>query len=195
MGAIMILIAALEHESPDDQQFMLNVYEQFKPIMFKTAWNVAGDPFVVEDLIQDSLVKLIPKVGTLREFSSCTLCAYIVYTVRNTAINYLKHQKVIDSHIVQYEFQDYEERVGNGDFTPEDLILMAEHKNEFSQIWMQFPDEDQALFKGKYVLELSDVDLAKQFNCKPSSIRMKLTRARRRALDLLGKGEWSHDKA
>ena len=45
--------------------------------------------------------------------------------------------------------------------------------------------EDRALLEGKYILGDSDEMLARTLHCKPSSIRMKLTRARRRALKLL----------
>lgn len=55
----------------------------------------------------------------------------------------------------------------------------------FKQGLGQLSAEDRALLEGKYILGDSDEMLARTLHCKPSSIRMKLTRARRRALKLL----------
>lgn len=41
------------------------------------------------------------------------------------------------------------------------------------------------VLEGRYFLELSDDELARQFGCKPGSIRVKLTRARRNALKIM----------
>ena len=42
---------------------------------------------------------------------------------------------------------------------------------------------------------MSDAELAEEFGCSPDSIRMKLTRARRRALEIMREGGVSYDPA
>ena len=49
--------------------------------------------------------------------------------------------------------------------------------------------QERALLEGKYILAQSDKELAADFKCKPDSIRMKLTRARRKLLDIMKRSE------
>ena len=54
-------------------------------------------------------------------------------------------------------------------------------------------ESDQLLLLGKYTMDMSDTELAQVINCKPSSIRMKLTRARRLFIEKLRGGGESNE--
>ena len=75
------------------------------------------------------------------------------------------------------------------DMSMEDLLLFKARISQLKEIWHELPEEDQLLLEGKYIWELSDKELAEDHGCKPDSIRMKLTRARRRALQHLSEKE------
>ena len=147
-----------------DEAFILWLYDEFKPIMFATAGKYMNNSSDREDLVQACLLKLIEKVDTLRGKNRNVLCSYIVYTIKNTAINHLKHQSIVNAHT-----------------------------NQLYKVWDQLSDEDRNLLEGKYILDQTDNQLATQFHCKPSSIRMKLTRARRKALQLIADKEEKND--
>lgn len=49
-------------------------------------------------------------------------------------------------------------------------------------------EEEKQLLYGKYLMDLSDAELAQMLGCKPSSVRMKLTRARRAFVEKLREG-------
>jgi RNA polymerase sigma-70 factor (ECF subfamily) len=138
-------------------------------------------------LLQDVLVKLIGKVSVLMTLERCKLVSYIVCTVRNTAINRLHHRTIVNHHIDGQELTedifpaDYEER------SVENTVLFSLQMEEFGRILALLPDSDERLLRGKYMLSLSDSELAEMLHCKPSSIRMMLTRARRKAYALLEK--------
>lgn len=71
---------------------------------------------------------------------------------------------------------------------PEEVALMNERIDEFGKVWMTLPEDTRTLLAGKYILGLSDTELAEQYGCNPNSIRMKLTRARRQALKIFQEG-------
>ena len=52
-------------------------------------------------------------------------------------------------------------------------------------MWVRLTEEEQLLLEGKYILGYEDGELAGMLGCKKDSVRMKLTRARRRALRLM----------
>ena len=128
----------LENESPDDREYILRIYERFNRIMYSTARKYTSD-LVAEDIVQDAMVKLIPKVSRLRGLERCTLAAYIVYTVRNTAKNYLRSQSVKSKHIVSTEPEDFDNYFDYTELLPEELILFSERKREFHDIWKNCP--------------------------------------------------------
>ena len=182
-----------ENENSNDQALMMSIYKQYSRLMYSIARKFSTNEAVVEDLVQDSVLKLIPKLHTLKTLNRYALSAYIVYTVRNTAINYLRRQEIENQYKATEDFNIISADLLSKDFTPEELLLMSEYNEEFHRVWKLLTKEDQQLLKGKYFLELSDSDLAKQFGCKSSSIRMMLTRARRRALEILKEEEFGND--
>lgn len=182
------LIYAVIHE-PSDREYMLWVYREFKNLMYSTAYKYTSNTDVADDVVQDSIINLIKNISTIRPLKRDILASYIVTTIRNVSINTLKAQT--HHHENTTELTD-DILV---DALPLDAIVMlTEHKTQLEKIWPQLPEEDQFLLEGKYILGYSDQELAKIFNCKTNSIRMKLTRARRKALALLIKeGVYHYD--
>lgn len=164
--------------------FLLWLYDEFYRLMFFTAQKYLADPSQLEEVVQESLRKLIEKVDRLQSFPHSILTGYIVATVRNTALTYRKRQ-VKHSRVISLEDIDLE--------APDDRESMDEsliHEEELAglhAIWSQLSKEEQLLLEGKYLLEYSDPELAQLLGCQSASVRMKLTRARRRVQKLLTK--------
>lgn len=175
----------------NDDSFIFWLYEEFKPIMFATAGKYVNNPSDREDIVQAALIKLIEKADVLREKNRNVLCAYVVYTIRNISINHLKHQRVVNDHLSNLD-ERYEEIPADG-LPLDEIIAMRDRKVQLLNALKQIPDEDQRLLVGKYILDQTDHQLAVQFYCKPASIRMKLTRARRKVLKLMGMKEGEND--
>lgn len=189
----MLMYALSEIKNADDQQFMLNLYDQHKKIMFHTAKKYVSDIHIMEELVQDSLVKLIPKIPLLREMQHYNLNAYVVYTVRNTAINHLRHKSVENQYIIYDEPTDHDFPAQTSKRSVEDAVLSSERAKMLQQILQKLPEKEQTLLRGKYQFYQTDEELAEILNCKPGSVRMMLTRARRHALELLEKEGFSYD--
>lgn len=191
----MIMFLSSVSCSPSDKEFIIQLYEEYHRLMFFVVKQYIPDFSIHEDIVQECLVNLIKKVETLKPMERCALSGYVVSTVRNTSINYLKHQGRILKHQTLIE-DDKEDEVLAVGASMDELITLMEHKSKLKAIWPMLRQEEQILLEGKYILGYSDRELALQLKCKPDSIRMKLTRARRKALKLLVEQEGeSHDEA
>lgn len=168
---------------PQDAEFMTWLYEEFKPIMHATAKKYVSNMQDCEDIVQDSLEQLIKKISTLRQKERCVLACYIVYTVRNTSINHLRKLSITQKHTVSLDEQINESL--SSEPALDELLVLAEHKELLHLIWEQLTQEEQFLLMGKYVLEYSDREIAEQIDCAHASVRMKLTRVRRKARKLI----------
>ena len=182
---MLAFISALPLEQTD-KEFALWLYQKYKNLMYLTAKKQISSPEVIEDILQDSIIKLIEKIEVLRSLDQHALAGYIVATVRNTSINFLKKQSISEK---SNDGNDSGSDENTTFITLEDLVLLNERAEQLLHIWPKLSDTDRYLLEGKYVLGYSDAELAQQLYCKPASIRMKLTRARRTAFALLMQSE------
>lgn len=173
-------------EDPSDQDFIRDIYEQFYHLMYFTAQKYFKNMDICEKIVQDSLVRLIKQVAALRSLANPYRAAYITSTVRNTAINYLKISQKLNDLVTTLDDEESLE-LQSPLLSIDEQLLQMEQKEMLVRVLESLSEDDRILLEGKYVLEQSDRDLAALLGCKPSSIRMKLTRARRRALNLIVK--------
>ena len=70
---------------------------------------------------------------------------------------------------------------------------LQEKRTSLTKVWMQLTDAEQELLYRKYVLDQTTEELSGIFQCSRDSIRMRLSRARRKSLRLM-KGEGTNDE-
>lgn len=191
----MIAFLTTAECSQSDKEFMIQLYQNYNRLMFFVAKRYISDHAVCEDIVQESLEKLIKKVETIRPMERCVLAGYIVSTVRNTAISYLKFEGKRQKNQSSLEDWQESEKI-SGRHSLDDLLVWTEEKLKLQMIWPSLSEEDRLLLEGKYILGYSDSELALQLGCRSDSVRMKMTRARRRAFDLMSdKGGKCDDEA
>ena len=171
---LALLTAAIEN--PDDREFMTQFYLEYERLMYATVRKRLTDPEAAKDIVQECVIRLIPKIPFLRRQERCIKASYVVSTVRNTTINYMRKQGRTDGRCCSLEEQE-EQDMAIPEPSLDERIMLAEQKERLMQIWR------------KYILGYTDAELADMLGCKKSSVRMKLTRARRRAFQLMTEEE------
>ena len=191
----MIPLISTMVEDSSDREYMIELYQTYEKLMYFTANRFTSNYADIEDIVQDSVIKLIHKVETLRGLERCRLTGYIVSTVRNTAINHLKSEGIINKH-TDRDSGDLDE-IETLALPLDELMVLAERQDALISVWGCISETDRYLLEGRYILELTNAEMALHLGCKESSIRMKLTRARRNALKMLveRKGADLFDKA
>lgn len=187
---IRLLTAKLDD---DDRAFMLNLYKNYYNLARKTIYDITHNNENVEDLIDDAFVKLIEKISKIRTLDSCKTTTYVVYTFRSVAINYLKHDDVEKKHISY---------ILNVDLTEDGLISIEDNTEErlvqqedlelLNIAFYKLPQSQKDLLYYKYILEISDKDIAEILGIAPASVRQYLTRARRAVKKLIEKEASNH---
>lgn len=163
---------------------MLNLYKKFARLMYTTAFRYVPDRQNCEDVVQDAVESLCRKVHTLQKLPSPALPAYIVYTVKNRALNFIKHQTVVNKHTTELSPENLAE-YESPDPSPESMVVFKDQMSRLNEVWPELPEQDQELLYRKYVLGQSDEILAGVFSLQKDSLRMRLTRARRKAMSLM----------
>lgn len=192
---IALLIAMAMFEPDESLRFFTELYMKHRTLMYGTALKYLKNPFDAEDVVHDAVLKLMDKADVISELESCTLTAYVVYTIRNLSINQLRRQERGRRHLADAEDNLAELPIADSSPQPEDVVLIHERRDKFVAIWRTLPEDTQALLAGKYLLQQSDRELAEAFGCSPDSIRMKLTRARRQVVARIKEGEFDFEPA
>ncbi len=183
----MLMMAIVAMESDDVKAFTLNLYTDYYGLVRKNIYNITHDVDQIEDLINDTFIKLIEKINLIRNMDSCRTAAYVVYTSRSVAINYIKHRNVEKRHIYSGGELDLAENLPSIEDDIEYRIIHQEEIKELVKAILRLPAKHKYLLYFKYMLEMNDKDIAGVLNIAPNSVRQYLTRARREAKKLIDK--------
>ena len=188
-----MLIFATMINDDDDRAFMQEVYQQNERLMYAIALKYASNTQDCEDIVHDTVERLCKNIIKIKGLSNSALRAYVVYAVRNTAINFRKHQATINRHIQQLSDDDLSNEYDQPESIIERIEDLKEKRTSLTKVWMQLTDAEQELLYRKYVLEQTTEELAGIFQCSRDSIRMRLSRVRRKSLRLM-KGDGTNDE-
>lgn len=162
-----------------EQDLFSDLFCRHYNLMMKEARRFFSAPEDVEDIVQEAIANLIEKSSKLLSLPPPKQTTYIVTTVRNLSISVLRKRKCIEfiplSDLGDAPLPD------TSLLLPETNLSQKEHAERFRNTWHTLPLEDQDLLGRKYILGQTDAEIAKDLNIKPGSIRMALTRTRRRA--------------
>ena len=181
----MFIVTAIEDN--DDRAFMLSLYNNYYRLVRKTIYGLTQDNKDIEDLINDVFIKLIEKIPTLGKLNSCKTTAYVVYTSRSVALNHLKHMNVIKKHTYLGEKEDISDNIISTDDNMEEKFFHQADLEALSNAILRLPQSQKDILYFKYILEMSDVEIAGILGISLNSVREYLARARRSAKKLMEK--------
>jgi RNA polymerase sigma-70 factor (ECF subfamily) len=164
---------------------MSDLYINYYPIIKKTVFGIIKDSNAVEDVINDSFVKLIEKVSTLQGLKCYQLTSYIVYTSRNTALNFVKRRGAELNRTFYGAEEDVAETLASASYTPELAYFSKERGEMLGKALEQLSDRDRDLLYFKYTMDMTCQEIAKLIGVKPDSVKVLIKRARDRAFILL----------
>lgn len=187
------MLRSSQNKPLNDDAYIQWIYDTYKMTMFYTANKYIKDQSTCEDVVHDGIIKLFEKIDVIRSMEGSALTGYIVATIRNISIDYLRRQAVQQAHTITIQEEDWNSMLTH-EISPDEAILLKEKGARLLDVLQKLPPTEFLLLQGRYMLDYTDAELAAQLGCKESTIRMKLTRARRHALALLHETNWEGDE-
>lgn len=178
------VLSLVDEES--DKEYITKIYYDYSRLMNYVASGFTSSIDEREEIIQESLIRLINKIDTIRELERKALVSYIAVTVKHTSINYLRKKTGSDKQVLSL-YNDCVEDVSTTAASIDERIILKDQLDKLSKIWPELSETDRFLLEGKYICGYTNREMADTLGCKEDSIRMKLTRARRNALKQLTK--------
>ncbi|WP_018885312.1 RNA polymerase sigma factor [Paenibacillus massiliensis] len=177
----MIVLSIFARARMEDQLFMTELYQQYYPFMRKKAQSFVKDVYIVEDLIHDGFMKLLPKASILRSLDVSRRTSYISHTIKSVCVDFIRRH-IRDKQRNIAGMENMAEQLAASEATPEESCVDKESYEELGRALEELSARDQQLLAYKYQLELKDQEMAQLMNIPSRNIQTYLTRARRRLL-------------
>ncbi len=173
------LAAAIKScDTEEDRAFMTALYLSHSKQLFTYALGLCGSRQDAEDAVQDAFLSLISKASMLRTMQPDRLKAYLFTTLKHAV--WLAHRKKRNAEAERRRLlKSSSEEIPSFDYTFEDLMEALPRMSE----------KDQVLLQMKYLLHMTDSEIAGKFKVKTGSVKTMVSRARRRLANLIGEGE------
>lgn len=189
---ISLLLSFAEEE--DDKQFITNLYLQYYPLLKKQAYAITRDYGIVDDLIHDAFLKLIPKISLFRSLSSYKVTSYVVYTVRHVCLDYIRKKTRHSQNTFSGLSEDIANQIPDEQAATEEEFIKLEELKGMEQVLLQLSERDRSLLYYKYNMEMKDREIAALLNIPANHVRQYIARARHRTFLKLSQGVKSSDE-
>ena len=169
--------AILRMDDETDRAFMERLYRETHRLMYWTAYKVMGANCDLDDVVADACISLIRKIHVIREMDGNILRAYVISTVKNTALSRLRangRRLVRDSDA---ELEDLASR----EPSPLERVCALDMAARLMEAIDNLPARDQDVLRMKYLSEMSDAEIAEILGIECVTVRVALSRARKRA--------------
>ena len=174
---LMIPAAILAIESDSDRAYMTQLYLQHRALMLKTAWRFSRVRADVEDIVSESCTSLIENINTIRSLECNTLRAYVVTTVRNTAIDFCRKQQRTNARFLHVD-GEVTAHMADAE-SVEKKILLRDEIDRIKKALQELPERECDVLRLKYQKSLSDREIAEIVGLAESSVRKYVERARK----------------
>ena len=181
---IPFVILAIEDD--DDRRFMTEFYLKYHRLMYSEATKILRGQCDAEDVVQASLLKLIERTSRLRAMEVRKRVNYMITTVRHTAISALRELR--RGKVTSIEDEDWDWISGlqlHSGAAMEEIVFRKENVGQLRAVWDMLDKRSQYLLQARYFLELSQEEIAAELHIQPDSVRMLMSRARKKVRELL----------
>lgn len=167
--------------SAEQTEFFHQFYEEYKGFIFYIANRYTANPTDCEDIVQDSVIRLLCNTNVLMTLNHPKTVKYIALTVKSAFLDH--ERRILASKEIELDEEKLAVLLEKGS-----LHSNADHaqrKLDLCQLKQALSQRDWLVLEGKYILGYSQDELSKMIGVSPDSIRMILHRARNHARDIL----------
>lgn len=157
------------------------LYTEYYPLMYHTAFNILQDHGLAEDAVQDALLKLGKNNFYIDEIKCNKTASFLVIIVRNAALTiYAKNKKAKNQRL-----EDAHMAAADPSPTPLDLIITNINIKEIKEAIKAMDSSYADILILKYHYECSNRQIADLLSLSEGNVRVRLHRARKKLAAML----------
>ena len=161
----------------------------YQDLAFRTAWVITGDAPEAEDAAQSAFVKAYFALGRFR--SGAPFRPWLLQIVANEARN---RRAAASRHPTIALDAIADEAAADGEPSPEAIAVASDERARLLDVLNHLREEDRAIIAYRYLLELSEAEMAAALGCRRGTVKSRLSRAMGRLREQMIRsdpgGEW-----
>ena len=168
--------------SSDDRAFFEAFYREHKRFLYYTAKKYTKSSAECEDVVQDTIIRLLSNVSALRDIGVPKVQKYVALTVKSAIIDRERKKRKSGPGTPKDEI---EEALLQEVLALEAPLPDVESRLEVEKLKTELDLKEWVLLQGKYILGYTQDELGDLIGVAPNSVRMGLSRAREKARRVL----------
>lgn len=168
-------------EDLEERLILTRIYNDYHKLMGFTAKKLLKDHQLTEDAVQQTFVKLINNVSTIKRLPKDKIKPYIFITLRNTVFD------MIDQNKKYYLDDTLDEKAVVNDSIENEVIQKIQTQEIIKQL-NKLSENDVIILQLTYLLGLKECQIAKQLDISVSAVKKRRERAKTRLYKNLTEG-------
>ncbi len=160
-----------------DQKVFEQLFNEHYASLCAFAFHYTEDHQVAEDIVQDVFSTLWENADKVEIRTN--LKSYLLGAVRNAALNYLKHSKIVDRY-------QQEEKTTPAPALSHDFLEFEELHEQIEQALDQLPPKCREVFEMSRVEEMKYSEIAKNLDISIKTVETQISRALKVMRQVLG---------
>lgn len=177
---IAIYLALIDDER--DKIKFREIYEEYRKQMWYAANEILHDRFLAEDAVHDAFLGIAKNFSKISTFEPKVIRAYVITSAKNSALM-IARKKKSDNTI------DIEQLNGIRDIMADDEINRIETLDLAVSVINQLPALYREVMYLRFVLELTDKEIALQLGRNQNTVSQQISRGRKMFIKILSEGD------
>ncbi len=164
----MIYLMMIDLEE-DKRKFEL-LYEGYKFLMMKVAYDVLADEYLAEDAVHEAFVKLAKNMSKVGEVKARETKRYLITITKNASIDIYRKRSI------QMQHEIYVDEWKECDMHP--TYIESDIDDRILSILTGLPVKYRDVFILKYASRLDNNEIAKMLNITEGNVRQRISRGK-----------------
>ncbi|MCL2857500.1 MAG: sigma-70 family RNA polymerase sigma factor [Oscillospiraceae bacterium] len=174
------MLLVFTFESAGEQEKFEFLYQKYKNLCLKKAYDILGDYMLAEDAVSEAYIRIYKNLHKIEDPASNRSIAFVVTIAKNAALTMLARQKSTS--------QDELDENLEGDFDLEGEALARLDTQEVFAAIGNLGEELRGVLMLKYAHDLSHKDIGKALGISENNVTVRLHRARKKLATILERG-------
>ena len=180
-----MLLFLMAIEDAESRDILEKIYCAYHKEMYYIANNILNNSHDAADVVQTSVIKLIPYIEKINDVK-CNKTKYLIVTiVKNTAIDL--YRKKSKQPLIELEVAEAIPCL-NSQFT-DDIVIRLGDAKVLAEKLAKLKSEYADVLTLKYYFEFEDVEIAEILKISLSNVRARLSRAKSHLRNLMSEDE------
>jgi len=167
-------------ESAGEQDKFEFLYQKYKNLCLKKAYDILGDYMLAEDAVSEAYIRVYKNLHKIEDPASNRSIAFVVTIAKNAALTMLTRQKCAAQEELDENWED--------DFDLEGEALARLDTQEVFAAIEKLSEELRGVLMLKYAHDLSHKEIGKSLGISENNVTVRLHRARKKLTSMLEKG-------